>query len=368
MRLAALELVNFRSWKALSVRVPGGPVAIVGPNATGKTSILEAAWYSATLGSHRTSTDAAMVRAGEEAAIVRTTVEHDGRSDLIELEVVRLGRPRTKLGGSPVGRRRDVLGILKASLFAPERVAVVRGDPADRRRFIDELLVQLHPRYRAVIREYERALRQRNALLREAGGRVPAGLEGWDEALAGPGGQLCAGRAEAARALAPAAARAFEAVGGSPALTVAYAPNTAPSSDPAPPSAWSEALRRRIEERRQDETARGVTLVGPHRDDLSLAIGELPARAHASQGEAWLAALALVLGSHEALREQSGELPVLLLDDAFSLLDPERRARLASALPEGTQIIATASDPNECPTSLPWSLMRVTVDGVSGDA
>ena len=222
MRLTALELVNFRLWSELSLSLPDGPIAFVGPNASGKTSILEAIWYAASLSSHRASSDATLVRAGETAAIVRATVESSGRSDLVELEIVTHGRPRTKLGGSPVGRRRDVLGTLRATLFAPERVAVVRGDPGERRRFVDELLVQLQPRYQAVIREYERALRQRNALLREAGGRTPSGLEAWDEAIAVPGGELHAGRADAIEALHPAAARAYRSVGGESELGVRY--------------------------------------------------------------------------------------------------------------------------------------------------
>ena len=209
MRLTALELVNFRGWGELSLSLPEGPIAFVGANATGKTSILEAIWYAATLSSHRASTDSVLVRAGETAAIIRASVTHAGRNDLLELELVTQGRARTKLGGSPVGRRRDVLGTVRASLFAPERIAVVRGDPGERRRFVDELLVQLHPRYHAVIREYERAVRQRNALLREAGGRAPSGLEAWDEAVSRPGGELCAGRADAIRALAPPAAEAY---------------------------------------------------------------------------------------------------------------------------------------------------------------
>jgi DNA replication and repair protein RecF len=274
------------------------------------------------------------------------------------------GRARAKLGGASVPRRRDVLGTLRAAIFAPEKVSIVRGDPGERRRFADELLIQLHPRYHAVIREYERALRQRNTLLRESEGRVPAGIEAWDEALAGPGGVLCAGRAEAIAALAPAAGEAYAAVGGSTRLSVAYGPNVAPPDVPSP-EAWTTAIRRRLEERRRDEVVRKTTLAGPHRDDLEIAINGLPARTHASQGEAWLGTLALILGSHAAAANLIGETPVLLLDDAFGLLDPDRRERIRAALPERAQVIATTSDLRELPSSLQWEEFRVSVAGVT---
>jgi len=364
VRLAALELVDFRVWSRLEVVLPDGPAAFVGANATGKTAILEAIWYCASLSSHRSSTDAAMVRTGAESSIVRARIDHDGREDLLELELVTHGRPRTKLGGSPVGRRRDVLGTIRAAIFAPERVAVVRGDPGDRRRFVDELLVQLQPRFHAVIREYERAVRQRNALLRDAGGRAPAGLDAWDEAISASGGELSAGRADAIAALRPAAAAAYERVGGGSDLLIRYLPKL-DAAEEATAADWTTVIRDGLRARRADELARGTTLVGPHRDDIELTISGLPARTHASQGEAWLGALALVLGMHDAVAERVGIRPVLLLDDAFSQLDPERRERLGSALPAGSQLIATASDVRELPASQPWSLLGVTVAGVS---
>jgi DNA replication and repair protein RecF len=337
-------------------------VALVGPNATGKTTVLEAVGYGASLASHRTASDGTLVRQGCQAGLIRLAVERAGRQETLELEVVSQGRARTRLGGAPVARRRDVLGVVRAALFAPERVAAVRGEPADRRRLVDEVLVQLQPRYHAVLRDYDRVLRQRNALLREAEGRPPAGIEVWDEALAAVGGDVCAGRQRAVAALAPAAARAYRVVAEED-LSIRYASNVEAPPE-ASAEAWAEAIRQRIEERRGDELARGASLVGPHRDDLDLRIGELPTRSHASQGEAWLVALAVALGAREALSRATSEEALLLLDDAFTLLDGARRERVAAALPPGAQVLATAAGPADLPGSVAWTVLRVSAGEV----
>jgi DNA replication and repair protein RecF len=362
MYVRAIELATFRGWKSLRVDFDARTTVLLGGNGVGKTSVLEAAWYVASLSSHRTATDATMVSQDERAAVVRAFVERGSRTETVELEIVTSGRARAKLGGASVSRRRDVLGVIRASIFAPERVAVIREDPSDRRRFADELLVQLHPRYHAVIREYERALRQRNTLLREhAAGRRPlTGLEAWDESLVAPGAELAAGRARSISLLAPHARTAFEAVGGGTSFDVSYLPNVPQPAEPSVIEGWADSMRERLEARRQDEVIRGVTLVGPHRDDLTITLGGMPARTHASHGEGWLAALALVLGAHRTLADASGEEPLLLLDDPFTLLDPERRARLVEALPADGQIIATAADPNEVPPGLDAATIDVT--------
>lgn len=355
MLLRGLELSGFRAWKSLELSFGGGPTALIGPNGSGKTSVLEAAWYCASLRSHRTSADAALVSLEAEAAIVRARVERATREETIELEIVTKGRARAKLGGAPVSRRRDVLGVLRASIFAPERLAVVRAEPSDRRAFTDELLIQLHPRYHGVMREYERALRQRNALLRDhaAGRRRADDLGAWDEALVGPGAELARGRADAITRLAPHAAAAFGSVGGEGTFRVGYSPNVPPPDDPGSGTqGWAESMRARLAARREDELLRGVTLVGPHRDDVEISISGMPARTHASHGESWLAALALVLGAHTSLGEVIGEEPVLLLDDPFTLLDPVRRVRLATTIPHDAQVLITAADPSEIPSEL----------------
>lgn len=375
MRINAITLEDFRAWESLTLAFDGGITALQGGNGSGKTTVLEAAWYAAALGSHRTSSDEVLVRRGKPSGIVRVDVVRSvagasERVEKIELEVRTGGRARTKLGGANVPRRRDVLGILRAAIFAPERVAIVRGDPGDRRRFADELLVQLHPRYHAVIKEYERALRQRNALLRDivAGRARTDGLDAWDEALAKPGGELAAGRAKAIAALAPFAGKAYAAVGEGEDLTIGYAPRTAPAAfgpdaPEQPPAVWADAIRAALLERRRDETIRGTTLAGPHRDDIEIAIGGLPSRTHASQGEAWMAAVGIVLGAHDAIAAQLDEPPVLLLDDAFNPLDPLRRDRLAGALPRGAQIVISAADPAEIPASLEATIVDVTTLG-----
>ncbi|HEX9711829.1 MAG TPA: DNA replication/repair protein RecF [Actinomycetota bacterium] len=363
MLLRALELSTFRSWKTLSLDFDERTTVLLGGNGTGKTSVVEAAWYVASLSSHRTSTDAALVTDGEAAAIVRADVGRQGREQRVELEIVTRGRARQRLGGAAVGRRRDLLGILRASIFGPERQAVVRGDPGDRRRFADELLVQLQPRYHAVIAEYERALRQRNALLRDhvAGRGSVAGLEAWDEAIVAPGAELAAGRARALERLAPHARAAFTAVGGDTAFDVAYLPNVPDPGADRVPEAWAGSMRARLAERRGDELTRGVTLVGPHRDEVAITTAGMTARTHASHGEGWLAAVSIILGAHAALAEALGEEPVLLLDDPFTLLDPERRVRLVETLPAGAQILITAADPNEIPATLNATVVDVGV-------
>jgi len=347
VRLAEIELNAFRSWHELRLALDGDRIALVGGNATGKTSIIEAAWYAATLGSHR-APDAALVERDSESAVVRAHVDRAGRRQTIELEIRTQGASRARLGGAPVRRRREILGVLRAALFAPERVAVVRGDPAERRRFIDEVVVQVVPRMFGTLRDYDRALRQRNALLREAGGREPAGLDVWDASLAAAGAQVFAARSEVVRALAPHGHATWVEVAGGE-LTVRYAPNV---PEPGDPNAWERMMMERIAERRRDELARGVTLVGPHRDDVTIEVDGLAARTHASQGEAWLVALALVLGSRGVIADRTGEEPVLLLDDALEPLDPVRRERVVKVLPDAGQVILTAADERAVPAVL----------------
>lgn len=351
MQLSRLTLHEVRRWSHLELPIEGS-TAIVGGNGAGKTTILEAAFYCATLGSFRTSSDQAMIRAGAERAIIRAEVKHR-RTETIELEIAARGRSRAQLGGAPVSKRREVLGVLRASIFGPEQQAIIRGEPSDRRRFVDGLVVMLAPRYHQTLREYDRVVRQRNSLLRRSAeeGRPPLGIEAWDESLLRLGSEVCAARARSLELLAPFAATAYDTVGDGGAFKIAYAPRCEHPGSVAV-AEWRKVLEAKLEERRALERIRGTTLVGPHRDDLEIQLNALPARTHASHGEGWLAALALALGSHACIEQTIGDPPVLLLDDPFTLLDPVRRQRLADLLPDA-QLLITAADPSEIPDSLP---------------
>ncbi|MHB8510769.1 MAG: DNA replication/repair protein RecF [Actinomycetota bacterium] len=368
MRIGWIELDNVRGWETLRLELEPGVTSFVGPNASGKTTILEAAWYVAALQSHRSSVDEHLISKGAAAAVIRAAIASgDGdRAQRVELEIRSTGRARANLGGAPVAKRRDVLGVLRSAIFSPERMAVVRGEPSDRRKFIDDVLVQLAPRYHAALRDYEKAVRQRNALLRDivAGRTDPRSLEAWDEAIAMPGGQVAEGRATTIAALRPEAARAYAAVGESDELTLEYVTKTPGLSESATSSEWSEAIRSTLASRRKEELVRGTTLVGPHRDEIAIHIGGLPARTHSSQGEAWMGALALVLGSYAAISNRIHEAPVLLLDDAFNPLDSARRERLADALPRNAQVLVTAADGDEIPKSLHAAIVSVSKGAV----
>jgi DNA replication and repair protein RecF len=342
-----------------------GVTAFVGPNGQGKTNLVEALGYAATLDSHRVSSDAPLVRSGAERAIVRTAVVADGRELRVELEILPGRANRARLNGAPVKRPREVLGAVRTVLFAPEDLAIVRGDPSERRRFLDELVVARAPRLAGVRADYERVLKQRGVLLKSAGGsrRADLGtLDVWDGHLAAHGAQLLAARLEAVRALRPLAAAAYgEVAPASAALGMRYvstldsAVAELANGDVVPPTDVLEAaLLSELARMRLQELDRGVNLVGPHRDDLDLAIGDLPVRGYASHGEGWSVALALRLGSFELLRADFGRggEPILVLDDVFAELDADRRGQLALAASKAEQTIVTAAVAGDVPDEL----------------
>ncbi|GIF71173.1 DNA replication/repair protein RecF [Asanoa siamensis] len=359
MYVQRLELVDFRSYERVAIDLSAGTSVLVGPNGVGKTNLLEALGYVATLDSHRVATDAPLVRAGAAAAVVRCLVVHDGRELQVELEIVPGKANRARLGRSPVRRARDVLGALRMVLFAPEDLELVRGDPAERRRYLDDLLVARQPRYAGVRADYDRVVKQRNALLRTSylarktggtrGGDLST-LDVWDAHLARHGAELLAGRLELTTALGPFVAKAYDAVAaGRGAAGIAYRAGVDVST---PDRAHLEsALLEALAASRSSEVERGVTLTGPHRDDLVLTLGELPAKGYASHGESWSYALALRLASYDLLRADGIE-PVLALDDVFAELDAGRRERLAELVGGASQLLVTCAVAEDVPAAL----------------
>jgi DNA replication and repair protein RecF len=370
----ALALQDFRSYEAADVELAAGINVLVGPNGQGKTNLVEAIGYLSTQDSHRVSSDAPLVRAGAARAVVRAAVVRDDREALLEIEINPGKANRARVNRSPLPRPRELLGVLRTVLFAPEDLALVKGDPDGRRRFLDALLVTRHPRFAAVRADYDRVLKQRNTLLRTAAAARRAGpagdyrtLEVWDEHLAGLGGELLEGRLALISALSPVASKAYDEVapGGGP-LELTYRASLGSYAEPLPTDrqALSAALLAALAEVRPQELERGVTLAGPHRDDLALALGALPAKGYASHGESWSVALALKLGSYELLRGEGSE-PVLLLDDVFAELDSARRGRLGELTAGAEQVIVTAAVAADVPAELSGARYDVSSGTVS---
>jgi DNA replication and repair protein RecF len=360
MYVRRVELTDFRSYERVAVDFDPGVAVLVGQNGMGKTNLVEALGYVATLDSHRVATDAPLVRAGASSGVIRCEIVHDGRELLVELEIVPGKANRARLNRSPVRRSREVLGALRMVLFAPEDLELVRGDPSERRRYLDDLLVARLPRFAGVRADYDRVVKQRNALLRTAyltrkvggtRGQDLSTLAVWDQHLAQHGAELLAGRLELAAALGPHLTKAYDAVAaGRTSASIAYASRLGESLVPDRPR-LEQALLASLAERRQNEVERGVTLVGPHRDDLQLTLGELPTKGYASHGESWSFALALRLAAYDLLRTDGIE-PVLVLDDVFAELDSGRRERLAELVSDATQLLVTCAVPEDVPAAL----------------
>ncbi|AUG78566.1 DNA replication/repair protein RecF [Kitasatospora sp. MMS16-BH015] len=360
MHVAHLSLADFRSYARAEVPLGPGVTAFVGPNGQGKTNLVEAIGYVATLGSHRVANDAPLVRLGAERAVVRTSVVRDARTTLVELEITPGKANRARINRSDNVRPRDVLGLLRTVLFAPEDLALVKGDPGERRRFLDELLVARAPRLAGVRSDYERVLKQRNALLKTAaaarrsgGGRASdlATLEVWDGHLARTGAELTAFRLQLVAALQPLVAAAYAQLAPGAGETLLEYRSSFEGERPASREEAEQQLLAALAEVRGQELARGLTLVGPHRDELGLRLGELPAKGYASHGESWSYALALRLASYELLRSDGGE-PVLILDDVFAELDARRREQLAELVAPAEQVLVTAAVAEDVPKAL----------------
>ena len=372
MYVSDLALNDFRSYTELVLTLEPGVTAFGGQNGQGKTNIVEAIAYLASFTSHRVASDQALVRHGTGGAVIRARAVRDGRQSLIELEIVAGRANRARLNRAPVSRTRDILGIVHCVVFAPEDLALVKGDPQVRRGLLDDLIVQLTPRLAAVRSEYDKVLRQRGALLKSAGaarrrGSTPelSTLDVWDGHLARAGAQVLAARVEVIQLLRPHVAAAYEQVSaGQGAAVLGYRSSLLGVEGPDEPVATAEqetdlldvaAVEQRLVtamlQTRGKELDRGVSLVGPHRDDLVLTLGGLPARGYASHGESWSFALALRLAAYEVLREQDTE-PILILDDVFAELDSRRRERLAGMVSGAEQVLITAAVAEDIPAAL----------------
>ncbi|MEP7765350.1 DNA replication/repair protein RecF [Sanguibacter sp. 25GB23B1] len=408
MFVSHLSLLDFRSYAQVDVEFTPGINALVGPNGQGKTNLVEAIGYVATLGSHRVASDAALVRAGASRAMVRSRIVRGDRASVVEIEITPGKANRARLNRSPVQRPRDVLGIARTVLFAPEDLVLVKGDPDARRRYLDELTVLLVPRMAGTLADYDRVLRQRSALLKSAGAARRAAsapdlrtLDVWDAKLAQVGAQIIVLRESLVAALRPHVATAYEQVSsGQGHAEVSYKSSLeaaeaqgdgipAPADESVAPIAGGTLLSRShelVEARmieamgrlRAKEIERGVCLVGPHRDDLVLTLGGLPAKGYASHGESWSFALALRLASYRLLTDgpdvpvgasqddafwfaESGPdtEPVLILDDVFAELDNRRRARLADLVAGAGQVLITAAVLEDIPEQLVGSRLDV---------
>jgi DNA replication and repair protein RecF len=392
MYFSHLSLADFRSYTSVDVELEPGVNAFVGPNGQGKTNLVEALGYVATLGSHRVPSDAALVRAGASRAVVRARIVRGDRASTVEIEIAAGKANRARINRAPASRPRDVLGIARTVLFAPEDLALVKGDPDGRRRFLDQLAVLLVPRFAGVLSDYDRVLRQRSALLKSAGGAMRSSrsstpdlrtLDVWDAKLAATGAEIVALRLQLVAALQPYTAAAYEQVSsGQGEAHIGYRSSLAaalegasdavgPTADAGDAESSVPTLEAQLLEAmallRSKEIERGVCLVGPHRDDLVLTLGGLPAKGYASHGESWSFALALRLASYRLLTdgvpESAGSLlwspdwgpdgePVLLLDDVFAELDVRRRTRLAELVAGAGQVIITAAVPEDVPEQL----------------
>jgi DNA replication and repair protein RecF len=345
VRVEWIEIRDFRNHRELSLEFETGLTAVAGPNARGKTNLLEAVFYLCALVSPRVSSDLPLVRWGAQSAFLRGQVESFTGRFLIEVEVRSGGQNKVLVNRSPVRRKRDLRRDIRAVFSSPEDLAVVQGDPDQRRRFMDEVVRTLWPAREGVAGAYERVLRQRNRLLKDwQGPGEPPELKAWDAELVAQGMALTELRARAVDLIRHRASEEFRELAGEAqgVLLVEYAPSVQGER-------LEEEFVARLAERRGDELVRRTTLVGPHRDELALSVQGLVARGFASHGEAWAAAVCLRLAVAEAVAEEVGERPILLLDDPFSGLDPERRARLAGTLDRRGQVVMAVPDESHVP-------------------
>jgi len=368
-----LALADFRNYAHADIPLRPGVTCFTGANGQGKTNLVEAVAYLATLSSHRVATDAPLVRAGTSQAVIRAMVASgvdDPRHLLLELEINAGRANRARVNRVAQRNPRELLGGLRVVVFAPDDLAIVQGDPAERRAFLDALVVARWPRFAGVQADYALALRQRNALLKSLAGRGRSDIEAltsldvWSEQLASFGAELVRARLDTLSLLLPHASEAYAAI--APAnnrIAATYETRLDLAGVDGDETGIRERLLAAMAARRDDELRRGVSLVGPHRDDVTLGIGDLPARGYASHGESWSYALALRLGAFALLRDE-GSVPVLILDDVFAELDATRRARLAESVGAAEQVLVTAAVPEDVPAQLRGARFEVVAGQV----
>jgi DNA replication and repair protein RecF len=359
MHVISLTAVDFRSYSFVEINLEPGVTTFIGSNGQGKTNLVEAISYCSTLSSHRVSQDLPLVKSDQPRAIVRTGVKYLDRTNWLEVEIWPSKANKAKLNGSDCKKTKEILGILQTITFSPEDLILVKGDPGDKRHFLDELLVQKSSSYAGVKTDYDRVLKQRNALLKSAGPArknnlesVLATLDVWNDQLVNFGSQIIFARNQIINELLPYVSKSYaELAPTSKALNIKYLPNVATES--MTQTDLVVAMKEKLQERQQDELDRGLTLVGPHRDDMEVVIGELPAKGYASHGESWSVALALKLASFDLLKATSpaGD-PVLILDDVFAELDASRRNQLILRVKNVEQVLITAAVMEDVPKEL----------------
>ncbi|WP_328528095.1 DNA replication/repair protein RecF [Nocardioides sp. NBC_00368] len=379
MYVSHLSLHDFRSYPNVEVPLEAGVTAFVGRNGQGKTNLVEAIDYLSRLQSHRVATDAPLVRAGAEQAVVRAAVVRDGRTATLEVEINAGRANKARINRSPLPRTRDLVGLVRTVVFSPEDLTLVKGDPSDRRRFLDDLMILRAPRLAGVRSDYDRVLKQRNSLLKTAGLARGSAREGalatlavWDDHLAGIGAEILAQRLSLVEALKPYVGKAYETVARGASrddAEITYKPvvelveTTTPSVE-----SLREAILAELARRQKDELDRGISLVGPHRDDLLLHISagaeRLPVKGYASHGESWSFALALRLAAYDLLRAD-GDDPILILDDVFAELDSQRRVQLAELVADAEQVLVTAAVPEDVPAALAGARYHVKAGEVT---
>ncbi|MEI7056395.1 DNA replication/repair protein RecF [Nocardioides sp. CCNWLW239] len=379
MYVAHLSLHDFRSYPNVEVPLDAGVTAFVGRNGQGKTNLVEAIDYLSRLQSHRVATDAPLVRAGAEQAVVRAAVVRDGRTATLEVEINAGRANKARINKSPLPRTRDLVGLVRTVVFSPEDLTLVKGDPSDRRRFLDDLMILRTPRLAGVRSDYDRVLKQRNSLLKTAGLARGSAREGalatlavWDDHLASIGAEILAQRLALVDALKPYVGKAYETVARGASrddAEITYKSVVEPVETTTPSvDTLRQAILEELARRQKDELDRGISLVGPHRDDLLLHISagaeRLPVKGYASHGESWSFALALRLAAYDLLRAD-GDDPILILDDVFAELDSQRRVQLAELVADAEQVLVTAAVPEDVPAALAGARYHVKAGEVT---